>query len=200
MSSALAALTVSADDAAHAAVVWERPLPHPTLFGERPRIALAALLYGRALATGPASRPESILRVEDAIERLRGGEPALLSPDRPTALPSAGRFHVWPRQLVPAAAVRPTAEIHVLLEGVTVPRLRVVRWDPRSDVVVGLSLVALCALAGELQGDDRRLLAAVLAGVNGYFASPSEAFEPGSESVALSSLASLSDPAADLLR
>jgi hypothetical protein len=101
---------------------------------------------------------------------------------------------------VPAAAVRPTALIHVLLEGVTVPRLRVVRWDLRSDVALGLSLVALCALAGELRDGDRRLLAAVLSGMNGYFASPSEDFEPGSESVALSSLASLSDPAADLLR
>jgi hypothetical protein len=200
VSSALAALTVSADDAGHAAVVWEKPLPHPTLFGERPRIALAALLYGRALATGPASRSESILRVEDAIERLRGGGSSLLPPDRTTALTSAGRFHVWPRQLLPAAAVRPTAQVHVLLEGVTVPRLRVVRWDPRPDVAVGLSLVALCALGGELQDGERRLLAATLSGVNGYFASPSEAFEPGSESVALSSLALLSDPAADLLR
>ncbi len=162
-----------------AALQWKKGAPHPTLFGESQRITLAALLYGRALASHEESKTAALLALEGACEDLEWGR----SPERPIVL--AGGQQVWPLDWVPPEKAAGGARLAATLEGVALPRVRVTgATGSPGDLLVG-HLLPVLALPRDIHPRDRRLLGRVLREVNAYFSSPSEPFAEGHEVLAL---------------
>jgi len=198
--SALLGLEVTVAEPALAAAVWTTMSPHPTLLGERPRIALAALVWGRCLATHEADRLELLLRMEDAAAGLVSGAAVLELGTLDVAVSRPVPSRVWPRTLVSVdeirSAARPMSQRFVL-EGVTLPRLGTLsegRSGEDHSAALALALVPLASLCNEIRESERRLLGQVLARVDEYYASPSETFTEGSESLALLRSLHLLDP------
>ncbi len=161
------------------ALQWKKGAPHPTLFGETQRITLAALLYGRALASHEESRTAVLLALEGVCEDLEWGR----SPERPIVL--TGGQQVWPLDWVSPEKAAGGARLTATLEGVALPRVRIAcATGSPGDLLVG-HLLPVLALPRDIHPRDRRLLGRVLREVNAYFSSPSEPFAEGHEVFAL---------------
>ena len=167
---------------------WVHGVPHPNLMGDGPRVALAGLLVGRALAelAGP-ERAALLLLSEDAGRALEaGGGPESLA--RLSLAASTGEA-LWPRHVSPGPAGRPAAVStwQSGLHGVLTPRL--VAASPERALSgewwAVPALVAVALLAGELSRPDKRVLGRVVRTVGEFFAAPSDRFEAGCESHAL---------------
>jgi hypothetical protein len=164
-----------------AALQWKKGAPHPTLFGETQRITLAALLYGRALASHEESRTAVLLAMEIACGELEWGR----SPEGPMVLPGRVGRQVWPLEWVPPEEAEGGARLVATLEGVALPRVRIACATGSPGVLLVGALLPVLALPSELHPGDRHLLGRVLREVNAYFSLPSERFAEGNEVFAL---------------
>ena len=82
-----------------AAVRWETIAAHPSLPGDRARIALAALLYGRMLFAHEETRVELFARVERAAKILAEGG-ATFTVETWDLQAGGMSFPIWPWRLV----------------------------------------------------------------------------------------------------
>ena len=167
-----------------AAVRWETIASHPSLPGDRARIALAALLYGRMLFAHEETRVELFARVERAAKILAEGG-ATFTVETWDLQAGGMSFPIWPWRLVgPDKLTNAKTYVATLIGSQNGEFFGILL-----DMAVGLErvlapasvLVTLSAVSQELDRNGRILLGQVLLAMNGYYGMPQAISQPGSE-------------------
>ena len=171
-----------------AAVRWETIATHPSLPGDRARIALAALLYGRILFAHEETRVELFRRVGLAAKGLAEGDTAF-KVEKWDLMAGEVSFPIWPWQLGgPGEVNSPKTYVARLIGSDSGDSLGIL-LDPAFGLerilAPASALLALSALSQELNKGDRILLGQVLLAMNGYYGTPQTTSRLGSEMAAL---------------
>src|SRR3990172_769352 len=173
-----------------AAVRWEAIASHPMLPGDRARIALAALLYGRILFAHEETRADLFARIERAARGLAEGDDTFKVES--WDLRAGGlSFPIWPWRLVGPGELTSarTYKYGATLIGSHTGEF----FGILLDMAFGLervlapasALITLSAVSQELDRNGRMLLGEVLLAMNGHYGTPHATARPGSEVAAL---------------
>lgn len=171
-----------------AAIRWETIASHPSLPGDRARIALAALLYGRILFAHEETRVELFARVERAARGL-AEDGSIFKVDTWDLQAGGMSYPIWPWRLVGPGELTSAKTYVATLIGSHTGEL----FGIRLDMAFGLervlapasALVTLSAVSQELDRNGRILLGQVLLAMNGHYGTPQAISRPGSEVAAL---------------
>jgi hypothetical protein len=165
-----------------AAVRWQPLTESAALPGDRSRIALAALHYGRILSVHGESREELFRRVGLAAHDLAEG--AAEAQFEPWPLQIGGTsFDIWPWYLVEPAQLKPRTYTSTLKDegrGHLSVWLKMA-WGLENVLAPASALLAISALALELDAKDRIVLGHTLVAMNDYYGTPDQAAGAGKE-------------------